>query len=59
MIFVVAGFAKGYQIAWSITACLTAFNMMDIKNFVLAFAMTMLALVVIAEQDIFPYIPKI
>lgn len=58
VIGLVTRFTKRDEIVRTIATGLTRFEMMDVQDIVFAFAMAMLTLVVVTEQDIFPSVPK-
>lgn len=58
VISLVTRFAQRNEIVRAVTAGLAAFKVMDVQDLILAFAMAVLALVVIAEQDVFAYVPE-
>lgn len=58
VIGLVTRFTKRDKIVRTVATGLTRFEMMDVQDIVFAFAMAMLALVIVTEQDIFPSVPK-
>lgn len=59
VITLVAGFAQSNEVVWSVTAGLTALDMVHVENLVVGFALTALAFMSIAEEYILPDIPEV
>ena len=58
VISLVTCFAQRDEIVGAIASGLAAFKVMDVQDFIFAFSMAVLALVVIAEQNVFAYVPE-
>ena len=54
----VACFAERNEIVWAVAAGLPGLKMMNVQDSVLALAVAVLTLVIVAEQDIFSYVPE-